>query len=131
MSNESSTPRPTIFVVDDDAAMLGSLQALLSVQGISVRTFPSARAFLDAYRPEWTGCLLVDYLMPDMSGLDLLAGLRRRKIGLPAIVMTGHGDGVVQQAARDAGAAGTLDKPFRVEDLMVQLQRCCPAITQE
>ena len=62
------------------------------VIGMHSVTFESAESFLQAYEPEQEGCLLVDIRMPGMSGLDLIEELERRKIALPAIVMTGHAD---------------------------------------
>lgn len=127
MTNARSGPAlPTAFVIDDDAAMRESLEALLRLLDFNVRTFASARQFLEACSPDWTGSLLVDQRMPDMNGLELLTELRHRGICLRAILMTGHGDEAVHRAALDAGAIGVLEKPFRMEPLMelMGIARC-------
>ena len=61
----------TVFVVDDDAAVRKALTRSLSKRGYRVETFASAEAFLDAYRPEQPGCMVLDVRMPGMSGLEL------------------------------------------------------------
>ena len=60
-----------IRVIDDDAEMRESLEFLLSTEGWKVRTYPSAKAFLDADDMMVPGCMLLDIRMPDMSGLEL------------------------------------------------------------
>lgn len=70
----------TIFIVDDDASHRDSLQFLLESAGLEVRSFSSARDFLDGADPETPGCLLLDVLMPGMSGLDLQNELLNAKI---------------------------------------------------
>ena len=80
-------------------------------------TFESAESFLDAYEPEQPGCLLVDIRMPGMNGLDLIEELSRRKISLPAIVMTGHADVRAMARLQALNTVGCLEKPFRVIEL--------------
>jgi CheY-like chemotaxis protein len=62
---------PTVFVVDDDAAVLRSLERLLRSEGLKVATFTSAREFLERHDPDSPGCLLLDVAMPGMNGLEL------------------------------------------------------------
>ena len=83
---------PRVVVIDDDEAVLDSLQALLAAEGLSASTFSSARAFLDDHARGLLACLVTDVRMPDMDGLELLAALKRRGPLPPVIVITGHGD---------------------------------------
>ena len=83
---------PTIFVVDDDHGALRSLCWLLRQADVPVRPFSSGREFLDAYRPEQAGCLVLDVRMPGMDGLDVQQALWERGAGLPIIFLTAHGD---------------------------------------
>jgi FixJ family two-component response regulator len=77
-----------------------------------VRTFGSARSFLEAFSPDQQGCLLVDVHMPEMSGLDLQQQLAATGAPIPVILVTGYGDvGKAVQAMRD-GAIDFLEKPF-------------------
>ena len=102
----------TVFVVDDDEAVCDALGMLLRASGMRVETFNSAQAFLNVYRPQRAGCLLLDIRMPGMSGLDLQDELHKRRYAIPIIFLTGHGD--VQQCSHAfrAGAIDFLTKPI-------------------
>ncbi|HEX6929335.1 MAG TPA: response regulator [Gammaproteobacteria bacterium] len=102
---------PTVFIVDDDAAVRDSLALLLNLKQRRTETFASAEAFLAAYQPEQPGCLLLDVRMPGMSGLELQRELERRGILLPVIVITAHGDVATTRTALKAGAFDFLEKP--------------------
>src|SRR5689334_12139571 len=82
----------TVFVVDDEEPIRKAFEFLLSGQGIAIRTFPTAEAFLESYRDDWTGCLFVDLRMPNMNGSELYEELRQRKTSLFVVLMTGHGN---------------------------------------
>ncbi|WP_328987245.1 response regulator FixJ [Thiorhodovibrio winogradskyi] len=112
-----------VYVVDDDQAMRESLQWLIESDGMRVRTFDSADAFLKACRPDWSGCLLLDVRMPGMSGLELQAYLGRRSIGLPVIIITGHGDVAMAVRAMKAGALDFIEKPFNDDALLGSIRR--------
>ncbi|MEO5740968.1 MAG: response regulator [Vicinamibacterales bacterium] len=114
---------PPIFVIDDEEPVRSGLARLLRAIGMHSVTFESAESFLDAYDPVQEGCLLVDIRMPGMSGIDLIEELRRRRIALPAIVMTGHADGPTVQRLRALNTVGFLEKPFRVAELKELLER--------
>jgi len=107
----------TVFVVDDDAAIRDALSLLISLHGLRAQVFASADSFLETYRGEWRGCLLVDLQMPGMSGLELQAELKARGIALPVVVLTAHGDVATARAALKNGAADFLEKP--VEDAVL------------
>ncbi|HET9467812.1 MAG TPA: response regulator [Vicinamibacterales bacterium] len=117
------TDTPPIFVIDDEEPVRSGLARLLRAIGIPSLTFESAESFLDAYEPDQEGCLLVDIHMPGMSGLDLIDELGRRKISLPAIVMTGHADVRAMERLRALNPVGCLEKPFRVSELKEILGR--------
>ena len=71
---------PTVFVVDDDSAVLKSLRLLLKSVGMNAETYPTAQEFLDSYDPARPGCLVLDIRMPGMSGLELQETLQKKKI---------------------------------------------------
>lgn len=108
----------TVFVVDDDAAMRGSLQWLIESIGMRVETFDSAQAFLDGYYPGRSGCLLLDVRMPGMNGLELQAYLARQEMRIPVIIITGHGDVAMAVKAMKIGAVDFIEKPFDDEELL-------------
>ena len=109
---------PTLFVVDDDQAIREALETLLESVGYRVECHASSQSFLDGYHPGRSGCLILDIRMPEMTGLELQGQLERRGIGLPVIIITGHGDVPAAVRALQAGAIDFLQKPFRDEQLL-------------
>ena len=114
---------PTVFLVDDDQAVVRSLRWLIESVRLKVETFATAQAFLDNYDAGKSGCLVLDVRMPGMSGLDLQERLTAHKINVPIIFITGHGD--VQMAVRavQAGAFDFVEKPFNDQDLLDRIQK--------
>jgi two-component system, LuxR family, response regulator FixJ len=104
---------PTIYIVDDDAAVRDSLRLLLETHDRSVRDFGSAGQLLGEVGTTAAGCLVLDYDMPAMNGLDLLAELRTRGVTMPAILITAHDGRRIERRAVAAGVVAVLEKPFR------------------
>ena len=123
MRGPSTLVRPTIFVVDDDAAVRDALKLLLRSVGHAVETFGSAQEFLDAYGEDRAGCLVLDIRMPGMSGLELQQKLNEKHSILPIIFITGHGDVPMAVEALQHGAFDFLQKPFRDQELLDRIQR--------
>lgn len=119
----SAPSLPTVFVVDDDAAMRASLRWLIESVGLQVVTCSTAQAFLDTYAPEQPGCLLLDVRMPGMSGLDLQQELSARRITLPVVIITGYADVPIAVRAMKGGAFDFVEKPFSDEVLLQRIRR--------
>ena len=85
--------------------------------------FADGPAFLEAYRPGREGCLLVDVLMPGMSGIELIERLRTEGYQLPAIMITGSGAVPMAVQAMKAGAVDFVEKPVGHEDLLASVKR--------
>jgi two-component system, LuxR family, response regulator FixJ len=117
------TSQPTVFVVDDDEAVRGSLKLLLKSIGLPVMAYPSAPEFLAAYRTEQAGCLILDIRMPGMSGLELQQQLNARGAVIPVVFISGHGDIPMAVEAMQHGAFDFLQKPFRDQDLIDRVQK--------
>ena len=115
-------PEATIYVIDDDEAVRQSIEFLLKTVGIDVRSFESARAFLDVLPEIEGGCVVTDVRMPDITGIELLQQIRELKPELPVIVITGHGDVPLAVEAMKLGAADFLEKPFD-DDLLIASAR--------
>jgi two-component system, LuxR family, response regulator FixJ len=115
--------KPTVFVVDDDAAVRDSLRMLLKSVGLPVEVFESGQEFLDADRDDRPGCLVLDIRMPGMSGLELQVKLNERHSILPIIFITGHGDVPMAVEAMQAGAVDFIQKPFRDQDLLDRINQ--------
>lgn len=115
--------KPTVFIVDDDAAVRRFLSTLISSIDLKVKTFEDAQAFLDGFEPCQKGCILLDIRMPGMSGLELQRELQDRAIRLPVIFITGHGDVQIAVYAMKAGAVDFIEKPFNNDQLLDRVQK--------
>ncbi len=105
------TADATVFVVDDNLGVRKSLRALLESAGFAAETYASGEEFLAAYNPQDPGCLVLDMRLRHSNGLDVMDDLRRRKLMLPVIILTGHGDVPTSVRALKAGAFDFLQKP--------------------
>ena len=112
------TGAPIVFVVDDDPSVRSSLKFLLSTVGLRVESFDSADRFLLKKPADAPGCLVLDVRLPGLSGLDFQRELAARKIRIPIVFLTGHGDIPMSVRAMKAGAVEFLTKPFRDQDLL-------------
>jgi two-component system response regulator FixJ len=121
---------PTVFVVDDDAAIRDALSLLISLKGLRASVFTSAEDFLAVYDTSWRGCLLTDLKMPGMNGLELQATLRERGSTLPVVVLTAHGDVSTTRTALKNGAVDFLEKPVD-DDVLVDVLLNAIRIDQE
>ncbi len=113
---------PQVFLVDDDDAYRRSLRFLLESSGFSVCDFASAEAFLQQYREDLPGCLVLDLRMPGLSGIELQDQLRHSGMELPIIFITGHGDVPVSVQAMKGGAIDFLEKPFDDAQLVERIR---------
>ena len=116
------TDEPIVHVIDDDEAVRESLSFLLGTAGIAVQTHDSAVAFLNIAGVPATGCIITDVRMPDMTGIELLSRLKASMIGIPVIVMTGHGDVPLAVEAMKVGAVDFIEKPFDDELMLTAVQ---------
>lgn len=112
-----SPTRPIVIVVDDDAAVLGSLQFLLETDGFAVRTFRSGTALLNASGAPAADCYVIDYKMPDINGIELAWRLRQSDADRPVILITGYPDGNISVKAAAAGIKDVILKPLLDENL--------------
>ncbi len=106
------SPRLTVYIVDDDPSVRDALGLLLSIKGYSTAVFASGKDFLNAWKPDWAGCLLLDIRMPDMDGLTVQKKLGDMQSRLPVIVVTGHADVNLARQAFKAQAFDFLEKPL-------------------
>jgi two-component system, LuxR family, response regulator FixJ len=111
-----------VHIVDDDDAVRQSLAFLLSSAGLQVRLYDSAGAFLAGLASVQGGCVITDVRMPDMTGIELLRKMKAQACGLPAIVITGHGDVALAVEAMKAGAIDFIEKPFDEDTILSAVQ---------
>lgn len=101
-----------VLVVDDDAAVRAALKFVLEVEGFQVRLYDGAQAVLaDTDLPK-RGCLVVDYRMPGIDGIELINRLRRQNVMLPAILISGRVNGQLRNHAAKSGMTCVLEKPL-------------------
>lgn len=96
--------KPKVFVIDDDPLVRKSLSLLLEAEAIDTAAYASAEDFLGDYQPEQPGCLLLDYALPNMDGLELQQALIAKNAYIPIIFLSGRADVPVSVQALKAGA---------------------------
>jgi FixJ family two-component response regulator len=119
----TQTVQPTVFVVDDEEPVGDSIAMLLRTVGLPSKVYRDPRKFLEEYRPDQPGCLLLDVRMPQMGGLEVQKVLALRQVTLPVIFITGHGDVPMAVEAMRAGALDFIQKPFNDDELIRRVQK--------
>jgi FixJ family two-component response regulator len=109
---------PTVFVIDDDAALRESIQGLLKSVGLRSEAFGAAQEFLRSKRPDVPSCLVLDVRLPGVNGLEFQRQLADAGIRIPIIFITGHGDIPMTVKAMKSGAVEFLTKPFGDEEFL-------------
>jgi FixJ family two-component response regulator len=120
---EVTQVKPTVFVVDDNASMREAIKSLVESSGLRAETFESTQDFLRCQLPDGPKCLVLDVLLPGVSGLDFQNDLTSANIRIPIIFITGYGDIPMTVRAMKAGAVEFLTKPFQDEDLLKAIQQ--------
>ena len=117
------SPIPTVHVVDDDPAVLSSIQWWLESLDYQVRTYPTAEEFLERHVTSTPSCLVADVRMPDMDGLELQQRLADSGACIPVIFLSGHGTIPVAVEAMSRGAVDFLEKPYEKEVLKQRIEK--------
>lgn len=108
----------TVYVVEDDSSLRDALVGLLESVNYKVMPFQNAELFLQNYAPNANECLVLDIRMPKMSGLELQKILKEKKIVIPIVFISGHGDIEMAVTAIKEGAIDFITKPFRHQQLL-------------
>jgi FixJ family two-component response regulator len=114
----------TVFVVDDDSSTRELLAWLMKRHGMRAEVYPDAKSFLQGYRPDAPGCLVVDLNMPGMSGLDLQSYLKEHGVAMPVIFLSGRADVPKAVRAVREGAIDFLEKPFDYKRVVALIEEC-------
>ncbi len=122
------TPDVTISIIDDDWEVLNSLSCMLERDGLSVRTFSRASAFLDEYDPDQPGCLILDVDLPGMNGFELQHRLNEKGLPIPIIFISSRGETCMAVHAMKDGAWDFLEKPYIHQELLNSVHK---AVTYE
>lgn len=114
---------PQIAIVDDDPSVLKALARLLRARAFAPKTYTSAREFLGSLHEGLPDCLIVDFQMPEMTGLELQRHLTRSGLQIPTIVITAHDEAGARERCESAGAAAFLSKPLQDISLLAAIQK--------
>jgi len=107
-----SSASEIVLVVDDDAAVRSALKFALEVEGFAVKLYAGSIALLAEQGLPDRACLVIDYRMPGVDGLELVRRLRARQVALPAILISGRVDDQLRHRATQSGIGCVLEKPF-------------------
>lgn len=113
-----------IFIVEDDPEVLNSARFVLEGEGYPVVTFETGTGVLAAFPAAKPCCIVIDYMLPDMTGLDVSRCLRTLGVTVPMIIMTGHPSFVIREKVREAGLP-LVEKPS-VEELLSAIESVGP-----
>jgi len=121
-----------VYMVDGDAGAREALAKLLDVHGLPVLAYPNAEAFLATYKPApgQLECLILDVILPEMTGLELLGVLRQRRIDIPTIIVTAQRDMQIATQAVLLGAMDVIEKPVRGEGVVRAVRRALETAAQ-
>jgi FixJ family two-component response regulator len=107
-----------VIVVDDDDAVRNSLKFALELEGLSVHLFKGGAELLAEADLSRTGCFVIDYNMPGMSGIELVGKLRQRQIHSPAILIASRVTDDLNGLAARSGFRRVLEKPLHDSELL-------------
>jgi len=119
--------KPIVYVIDDDPAVRDSLHVLLESNGFVVRSYLSTIMFLADPLPVDGSCLIIDFNMPDIDGIELLGRLRRDGVMIPAILMTGGRISSSLVSTANRSFVALLEKPILAQELVTQV---CKALNR-
>ena len=124
---ELVAPIPLIAVVDDDPAVCNSLKFSLELEGFAVRAYRSGVEFLAADNFRDCNCFIIDQRMPGMSGMELIAELRERKVSIPAILVISQPNKVLSARAAEAHVP-IIEKPLLSNALVEKIREVCATV---
>jgi FixJ family two-component response regulator len=113
---------PIVAIVDDDEAVGNAIKVLMRSIGLVAQAFSSGEEFLRSPELRRTGCLVVDFDMPKMTGLDLHNNLSRSGKDIPTVMITAYPNDDIRDRALQAGVICYLPKPFGESDLLNCIQ---------
>ncbi len=112
---------PSVIIVEDDADLLEALRYMLEIDGFNVVTCSSGEMLLDLTLPKTQACLVVDQILPGISGIQALEVLRERNVELPAVIITGAPNALLRARTLVANAR-LVEKPL-LNDLLIEVIR--------
>ena len=114
---------PYVYIIEDDDAVRDSLHMMLESVDQQVKVFTCADTFLESYKKDMAGCIVLDIRMPGMNGMELQRKLNELNVILPIIFVTGHGDVPMAVEAMQHGAFDFVQKPYREQELLEKISQ--------
>lgn len=118
----STIVKHRICILDDDSAVLQSMRFLLEAHGFKVRTFSAAGTLFASIGPDDVDCLVIDYKLPHMNGLDVAAHLRQQNVAAPIVLITGYPPQHMAEKAAVVGIDHILFKPHLEDSLVMRIR---------
>jgi FixJ family two-component response regulator len=115
-----------VAVLDDDPSIRSALVRLLKAEGMAVSPYATGEQLFAALGLEHPECLILDFQMPRISGLDVLNRLRQSDVRIPTIILTAHQEAACREACLNAGAVACLHKPVNADALLQAVERALP-----
>jgi DNA-binding NtrC family response regulator len=113
----------TVMVVDDDPAVLETMELALSCQGHQVVTAQSGRAAIETARSMDVDLVLTDFRMGDMDGLETMRAIKAIKPATRVMIITGFASAEMEEELKRSGAVAIVAKPFGLDDLYAAVRR--------
>jgi DNA-binding response OmpR family regulator len=111
-----------ILIIEDTMALAQGLRSVLQIQGHRVVLAADGKSGLAAARTQMPDLVLLDLMLPDLHGFDILRTLRGEQLKMPVLVLTASGEADARQRSLESGADGFLPKPFQLAQLLTQVQ---------
>lgn len=114
---------PRVHLIDDEDSVRNAMSFILGMADLPSRSYASALEFLDVAGSIREGCVVTDLRMPHMSGLELITRMKQLGLGLPVVMISGHGDIPIAVEAMRAGVVDFIEKPFKKDALLDAIRR--------
>ena len=120
-----SSMSPTILIIDDEQIITRALSRAFQKEGFQVIIACDGQEGLQKIKEQNPSLILLDIIMPKLSGLELLEHLRQSQITTPVILMTAYGDAKTAARAKELGISAYLTKPFsNIDDILSIVKKC-------
>ncbi len=123
MSNPSGSAKRKILVVDDSQFITAAVGKTLRENGYDVIEANNGFLAIDKARTDSPDCILLDLLMPEIDGLEVLARLKKQGMTIPVIILTADIQDTTKKRCLEAGAADFLNKPPKAEEMLSAIKR--------